>query len=139
MIFLDTSALAKRYVREAGSDEIVRLMETDLDWSASALALTEASITLCRADEGRPPAGQLQRRLHLDWDRIFVVPVDSECLWVAADIGCEYRIRTLDAIHLAAALRVPGPPTFLTFDHRQAAVASQLGFPAPSPDGLTGD
>lgn len=127
MIFLDTSALVKRYVDEPGSTIVVSLMNRDLDWSASALALTEASIAFCRGDGPTAESGSRQRQLLLDWDRFVVVPTDVECLSVAADIGCHHPVRTADAIHLAAALRLPGPVTFLSFDRRQSEVAAVVG------------
>lgn len=37
-------------------------------------------------------------------------------------------VRTLDALHLGAALRLGTAVTFLTFDVRQAQAARSLGF-----------
>jgi hypothetical protein len=56
-----------------------------------------------------------------------VVPVDDLCLARAVEIGCEHRVRTLDAVHLAAAERLPPPVRFLTFDARQGGAAQALG------------
>lgn len=101
-------------------------MDKDLDWAASVLARSEARVTLCH----RGPEGSLgspdQRRLTEDWDRFTIVPVDEECLSSAETIGCQHRVRTLDAIHLAAAQRTPNA-AFLSFDRRQADVARALG------------
>jgi predicted nucleic acid-binding protein len=126
LIFLDSSALVKRYVAEPGSDMVLEAMANDRDWSASVLAATETRIALCR----RGPEGALdssvQRRLADDFQRFIVVEVDAECLAEAEAIGCRFRVRTLDAIHLAAALRLPSV-TFLSFDQRQCEVARSLG------------
>jgi predicted nucleic acid-binding protein len=73
----------------------------------------------------------VQRRLQDDWDRFAVVPVDAACLSLAGELGCEHRVRTLDAIHLAAAMRLPGPVTFLSFDRQQAEAAGRLGLHVP--------
>ena len=124
MIFLDTSALAKRYLAEPGSAAVRRFMDEDGSWSASMLARTEMSIVLCRA-AGYAHTAEHQR-LGDDWDRFTVVPLDAACLSDAASIGCRHRVRTSDAIHLAAALRVPAM-TFLSFDARQLAAARALG------------
>ncbi len=127
MIFLDTSALVKRYVTESGSDVVLRHMTLDSDWAASALARTEARVALCH----RGPEGQIgspaQLRLTGDWDRFATVPVDADCLTLAEELGCHQRIRTLDAIHLAAALRLPGEVRFLSFDQRQVDAAIAVG------------
>lgn len=102
-------------------------MAEDTGWCASALALTEAHVTLCHsglsADQLRPTIAALRT----DWEYFIVAPVDDICLARAREIGCEQRIRTLDAIHLAAAERVPRPAAFLTFDAKQRAVADALG------------
>ena len=127
MIFLDTSALVKRYVAESGSDIVLHHMEQDLDWAASVLARTEARVTLCH----RGPEGALespaQKQLAQDWDRFITVPIDPGCLASAEDIGCQQHLRTLDAIHLAAASRLPTSLRFLSFDRRQRDAAVALG------------
>jgi len=127
VIFLDTSALVKRYVTESGSDVVLRHMTLDSDWAASALARTEARVALCR----RGPEGRIgspaQLRLAEDWDRFVTVPIDPDCLALAEELGCQQGIRALGAIHLAAALRLPGDVRFLSFDRRQTEVATILG------------
>jgi predicted nucleic acid-binding protein len=128
MLVLDTSALVKRYVEESGSSDVVRLMTEDSLWCASALARAEAQVTLCHLGFETTVEQQLVRSLNVDWEHFHVVPLDELCLARAAEIGCEQRLRTLDAIHLAAADRLPRPFSFLTFDVRQAAGARTLGF-----------
>ena len=70
----------------------------------------------------------LVRSLQADWERFLVVPVDDRCLALAAEIGCAARVRTPDAVHLAAADRLPRPFAFVTFDSRQADGARTLGY-----------
>lgn len=77
-----------------------------------------------------PRSGVLDGRLSAlanDWQRFHVVPVDDRCLHRASEIGCGLQVRTLDAIHLAAAERLPGPTPFLTFDRRESVAAVTLG------------
>ncbi len=127
MLFLDTSALLKRYVQEDGTALVLELMERDAAWVASALAYAESRVSLCHlafAGSGRDEACD---RLADDWERFTAVPIDGRCLADAAGIGCAHKLRTLDAIHLATADRLPKPLTFLTFDRRQAAAARALG------------
>ena len=126
MLFLDTSALLKRYVDEDGTAVVLRRMADDVDWVASELALAEAEITLCHLGFEPRDGARLRDDLRADWARFLVVPVDGACLAEAASIGCEHQIRTLDAIHVAAARRLPTPTTFLTFDRGQAVVAQAL-------------
>lgn len=125
-LFLDTSALVKRYVAELETDRVLTLMETDHEWCASALCYSEIRVTLCHLGFDEETLSLLADALESDWDRFFVVPVDELCLAHAIEIGCGHRVRTLDAIHLAAASRLPRPTTFATFDSRQAQAARAL-------------
>jgi predicted nucleic acid-binding protein len=127
MLFLDTSALVKRYVMEEGTDQVVRRMDEDAEWAVSSVARAEAEITLCRLGFGADELGTLRQRLRADWERCHVVPVDPACLDRAAELGCRHEIRTLDALHLAAADRLPRPIVVLTFDRRQADAARAMG------------
>ncbi len=126
MLFLDTSALVKRYVAEEGTELVLRRMGEDADWVVSSIARTETEITLCRLGFDLD-GGDLAQRLREDWQRYHVVPVDPECLEEAATVGCRYEVRTLDALHLAAADRLPRQElVMLTFDRRQADAARSM-------------
>lgn len=136
MLVLDTSALLKRYVAEQGTDEVLAIMEKERHWFASALCECEARVTLCHLGFAQPLLEEKLSALANDWQRFYVVPVDDICLERAAEIGCQQRLRTLDAIHLAAAERLPRPTPFLTFDRRQSEAAVALGLElagAPTP------
>ena len=127
MLALDTSALVKRYVEEPGTELVLETMARDGEWCASALCLAEAQVTLCHLGFDASAERSLLWALHTDWERFLVVPADDLCLARAAEIGCAHRVRTLDAIHLAAADRLPRPVTFLTFEARQAKAAEAVG------------
>lgn len=127
-LFVESSALLKRYVEEPGTTTVIEAMEGDPEWIACAVAHTEAALTLCHTALTEEKATAARRRLDEDWHRFRILPADSACLLRAVEIGCSQRIRTLDAIHLAAADRLPRPLTFLTFDRRLAVAAQALGF-----------
>jgi predicted nucleic acid-binding protein len=56
------------------------------------------------------------------------VPIDQQCLDRAAALARTQPVRLIDAIHLAAAQRLPGPARYVTFDPAQIGVALGLGF-----------
>lgn len=130
---LDASALVKRYVREPGRDLVLDAMAADPDWCASALARTEALVALHQVAIGRRQQEQLWSALRDDWDAFVVVPVDDRCLARAVEIGAGFGVRTVDAIHLAAADRLPRPVRYLTFDSNQIPAAAALGLEVLSP------
>ena len=136
MIFLDSSALLKRYVMEPESSFVSELMDDDPRWGVSAIVRTEATIALCRRVSGQDREPQM-KRLSADWRFVLAVPIDAECLALAQKIGCDHGVRTLDAVHLAAATRVPDDVRFLTFDRRQTEAALKLGIPVIRSSGMS--
>jgi predicted nucleic acid-binding protein len=125
-LFIDTSALVKRYVDEPGRDVVVGAKEADDVWVASELARTEAALTLARVAATPRQVDRLHRMLADDWDAFHVVPVDDRCLAAAAELGSNHGVTVSTAIHLAAASRLPKPVKYLTLDPRQVSAAVAL-------------
>jgi predicted nucleic acid-binding protein len=125
---LDTTALLARYLEGPFRDVIVEAMAGDHDWCASAVALSEAMMLVDRLGDDPTRTDELRGAIRDDWERIHVVPVDQRCLDRAAELGRTQPLRTVDAIHLAAADRLPRPLRFATFDPAQIPVAMGLGF-----------
>jgi uncharacterized protein len=127
-LFVDTSALVKRYIDEPGRDFVLSTMDADHVWCASAATHTEAALVLRRLAANARQADRLDQLLSTDWATFHVVPLDERCLHTAAVIGADFGLRLAHAIQLAAADRLPRPVQFLTLDDRQvpAAVALDL-------------
>lgn len=130
---LDTSALIQRYVPGPHRDLIIEVMDADPVWCASELARTELRMAMHRIAGNSAMAHDLWASARADWDTFVVVPVDKGCLASAAEIGSAYGVRTIDAIHLASADRLPGPIKFATLDPNQISAAVALGFELISP------
>jgi predicted nucleic acid-binding protein len=125
---LDTTALVARYLDLPERSIVLDAMAADHDWCACALALTEALALVDRLTDRPQTRDDLRRALRDDWERFATVPLDQPCLDRAAELARSQPLRTVDALHLAAADRLPRPLTYLTFDHRQIPVALALGF-----------
>lgn len=125
---LDTTALLARYLEGPHRAVILDAMARDHDWCASALVLSEAMMLVERIGDDPDRADELRRALRDDWERVHAVPVDDRCLRRAAELGRTQPLRTVDALHLAAADRLPRPVRFATFDPAQIPVALALGF-----------
>jgi predicted nucleic acid-binding protein len=128
VLFLDATALLARYLEGPEQAIVLAAMADDHEWCASALALTEALVVIDRVCADADEADQLRRALRDDWERMAIVPVDQLCLDRAAELGRTQPVRTIDAIHLAAADRLPKPLTYATFDSSQILAALGLGF-----------
>lgn len=127
-LFLDSTALLARYLEGPSRDAALDAMAADPDWCASSLALSEALMVVDRLGDDPTRTDELRRAMRDDWERIHIVPVDQRCLDRAAELGRTQPVRTVDAIHLAAADRLPRPVTYLTFDPGQIPVAVALGY-----------
>ena len=128
VLFLDTSALVRRYVQAPGQQLVAAAMRADGPWCASALCRSETLLALHHLAVTPSQHARMWGRLRDDWDAFFVVPVDARCLAQAVELGATYGLRTVDAVHLAAADRLPRPARYVTFDRHQIPAAAALGF-----------
>lgn len=129
-VFLDSSAVLALHVESPARRTVVEVLEGlgDRPACVSALALTEALGALPRLTDEAVLQADLEDALRLQWDRYAVVPLDQGCLDVASHLLRQQPLRLADAVHLAAAGRLPRPVTFVTFDAAQIPVALSLGF-----------
>lgn len=127
--YVDTSALVKLVAREAETDELVDWMR-DRRWVISDLHRTELRRAARRV--GRSATARAEQLLqHFD-----VLAVNAEIFDRAGDIG-PTGLRSLDAIHLAAALALDSDLAgIVTYDDRlaSAAAAHRLRIEHPGSD-----
>ncbi len=142
MIYFDTCALLKLIRSDAQSGALGAFIDarSATRWFTSELARTELARTVRRVnhdDRGRlADAARLRAELsHAErlWERLDLIAVSTRVLTEAAAIEQPF-LRTLDAIHLAAAVSLRASlSAFVTYDKRLAAAAGELGLPVLSP------
>jgi len=93
-LYVDTSALVRRYLRDRHSSVVVDAMADDDAWCASVLVRTEAQLALHRASSSARQQADLWRELRDEWDAFWVVPMDDRCTARAVEIGATYGVRT---------------------------------------------
>lgn len=125
-LYVDSSALLKRYVDEHDSATASELMRTDPVLVTSRLTEVEVRRNLARLLDGADLDRQ-RRALSVDLDAFALVALDATTMNAAARIAEQTLCRSLDSIHLGAAQRAGRATTILTFDARQASVARGLG------------
>lgn len=122
-LYLDSSALVKRYVAEKGSDEVMIAMEEARSWSSCRIAFVE-TIRAVGLRAGAVGAG----RFRADWRNLDVVEVGQELAEHAAGIALATQLRALDAMHLAAAQSLASDDLiFATWDSRLHRAAREHG------------
>jgi len=127
-LYVDTSALVKRYVEEPESDDCDAHLRSDPVLITARHTCVEVQRTLSRVIGGADLAAALDVFI-ADWSHLAVVELDDTTCERAAEIAVALGVRTLDALHLGAAQRVGGAALpFLTYDLRQAQAARSLGW-----------
>ncbi len=133
ILAIDTSALLRRYLADRERPLVIDTMAEAPAWVASSMARTELQLALHLAAPSPSVSDALWAAVRDDWEAMWEIPVDGRCLARAAEIGARYGLGTTDAVHLAAADRLPRPVRYLTFERRQIPAAAELGLEVISP------
>lgn len=136
ILFLDTSALVKLYVAEAGSAALRHRIRRASALAASVLAYPEARATFARLRRsGLTTDRQHERRLlrfERDWESFMRVDCALEVARLAGNLAEVYALRGFDAVHLASATwlkdRAAEPVSFGVYDVRLHTAAAVIGF-----------
>jgi len=108
ILYLDTSALIKRYIHEQGSEQVVAWMRSAEFIGSSLVTRVEMAATISRAIRGKrvPQAEALDslNEFRSDWLNFQHIYVDDALVARADSLACDHSLRGYDAIHLACAL-----------------------------------
>jgi predicted nucleic acid-binding protein len=133
VLYLDASALVKRYVAEEESEALIAAMGAAEGWAICRVGYVETARAVYLA-AGKPAV----RRFEADWPSFEIIEVDASLAEHAAGLASTEELRSLDALHLAAALLIDsGELAVATWDVRlhRAAQNQDLGvFPAELPE-----
>jgi predicted nucleic acid-binding protein len=130
LVFFDTSAFIKRYIRETGTEEVLAWCDRATEIGLSGVALPEMISALCRLQrEGRISDSQyrlVKSNLLADIEDAAVCDLTPQVL--AHSITCLENniLRGMDAIHIGSALSLKAD-LFVSADLRQLEAASRAG------------
>jgi predicted nucleic acid-binding protein len=148
ILYLDASALVKRYVTEPGSKEVIARTAAAAAVATSLVSRAEVAAAFARAvrlgilDErsGR----RAQRRFAREWPDFIRIPVTEALVSQAEAVAWDQGLRGYDAIQLASALAwqdsVGQDVTLATFDRQLWQTAPEAGlrvWPERWPGGAT--
>jgi predicted nucleic acid-binding protein len=143
ILYLDASALVKRYVSELGSDMVNdAISEADLVGTA-LISRAEVAAAFAKAVRtGALKRDEGSKSLHAfrkDWHDLVRVQVTEIAIARADALAWEYNLRGYDAVHLAAALlwqeTMGEQVTMATFDQSLWEAVAKVGL-VPSPADL---
>ena len=135
IVYWDTSALIKLYIREAGTPDVDQLLQ-GADLSGTALVCqVEISATLAKLVQmknlRRKPAQMAWQRFLHDWSTLIHIQINQSLLTQASTLTWDHGLRGYDAIHLAAAFTwqslLGEPVLFATYDQHLWQSAQVLG------------
>ena len=129
-VFFDSSAFAKRYVREAGTDAVLAWCDRATEICLSAIALPEIISALCRLQrEGKltpQQYRQIKSLLLADVEDIAISDVIAAVIQHAFNCLENNVLRGMDAIHIASALALE-VDVFVSADVRQCEAVANAG------------
>lgn len=143
ILYLDASALVKRYVAEAGSRDVAAVIDDARIVSTAVISRAEVTAALAKAVR----AGFATRRaaaagladFEADWPDLIRLEVGEALVARAASVAWQQGLRGYDAVHLASALRwqeaLGDPVTVATYD-RELWRGAQAGGLVPWPTDL---
>jgi predicted nucleic acid-binding protein len=124
ILYLDASALVKRYVAEAGSADVAaaiaaaRLLATAVISRAEVTAALAKAVRLGYATRNAAAAGLAD--FEADWPDLIRLEVSETVVARAASVAWQQGLRGYDAVHLASALQwqeaLGNPVTVATYD-----------------------
>ena len=128
--FFDSSSLAKRYVRERGSDAVQSALDQATEAAVSLICPPEIVSALSRLRrQGAISGAQFdlaKKALFDDLDDMSVRAVTVPLVHSAIDLIERHPLRTLDALHVAGALEWKAD-LFVSSDRLQLAAAAKAG------------
>jgi predicted nucleic acid-binding protein len=126
IVYLDASALIKRYVGEAGSAEVGGLIAAADALGTAAITRAEVPAALAKAARmrlvTRAAAGAAMRAFAADWADLVRLQLTEALAARAGALAWQHGLRGYDAVHLATALfwheALGEPVAVATFDRQ---------------------
>ncbi len=135
IIYLDTSALLKRYIQEAGSEAVRQLLEGAEEIATGVITKVETASAVARLTRshsiGEEESKKIWDEFCQDWEIISRLHVTPQTIERASSLARQHALRGQDALHLAGAIlwqeRLNLPVTLATFDRQLWLAGKQLG------------
>jgi len=107
MIYLDSSALVKRYLKEVGSESVNAILASEKAIATSKLAYPEihsAFMRKHRAGElAQKPLRSVIGNFERDWNHFFIIEFHDDLLPTVKALLGKYPLKGADAVHLSSA------------------------------------
>lgn len=144
ILYLDASALVKRYIAETGSDQVGRIIAGAETIGTSIISRPEVSAALAKAVRVKLLSGKeavsALRIFRAQWGDLVRILLNETMVGTADELAWEHSLRGYDAVHLASALfwqdAIGGQVVIATYDRQLWKAANRTGlavFPSELP------
>lgn len=135
ILYFDASALAKKYVKEYGSDRVISIWKESTEVFTSAVTYAEMMASFYRKKREVTITTKVFNRIiksfQKDWLSFYSVELSTELHESIDRLVASYPLRGFDAIHLASALllheKIAENFLFACFDQQLSHAAHQEG------------
>lgn len=128
--YIDSSSLAKRYIDESGSEKLQEFLEQSDEMGLSIVAVPEVLSALNRRRRENSISNSdyetAKSQLLTDLPDVEIIDVSADVISTTIGILEKSAVRTLDAIHIASAVRWKAD-IFISSDIRQLQAAETAG------------
>lgn len=140
ILFCDTSALVKLYIKEDASAEMQALARSASAIAVCRIAWAEIMAALARRARENPADAEAietaRTRLRTDWSRYAIVEITQPLMELAGEYADTFALRGYDSVQLAAARQLQQAAGeelhFACFDARLQKAARMLGMLTPA-------
>ena len=144
MLYLDTSALVKRYINEAGSELVNNLFADARGIATGVISRVETAAAFAKAARigilDREHAWQALQDFRAEWPDYIRLPVSEATVVKGDQLAWELNLRGYDSVHLAVASTwedtLREEVVLVTFDQQLWQAAQKVGLKV-SPHSLT--
>jgi len=124
ILYLDTSALAKRYLAESGTQDVLQWISQARLTCTSLITRAEMGAAITKAvrmawmsvEQGQSVLQQFRS----EWEMFGRLPIHESTVQRADELACRYGLRGFVSVHLACAIlyceSLGAPVTFATYD-----------------------
>jgi predicted nucleic acid-binding protein len=129
-VFFDSSALAKRYIEEKGSDQVQAILSSASALAVSVICVPEIVSALCRRRRERKLSTKDYRdakaSVLTEIDDATIIGITEEVIAEAVALLEQFPLRSADALHIACASEW-STDLFVSADDRQCRAARARG------------
>jgi len=141
ILYLESSALVKRYIQEKASEDVNAWIDTAEMVVTGLIARVEVAAAIARAGRMKliSPDETLAalRQFRSEWESFQRLPINENTVIRGSDLAIEHNLRGYDATHLACALiwqeTLGMPVTLASFDSQLIEAARNVNM-ASLPD-----